>query len=69
MPLELPPALHRARLVELASIGHRKGLLDEVNHLAHLGLCNATFVDHMTALVNDFQFSRITPLLQVNDHD
>jgi CheY-like chemotaxis protein len=66
--LELPPEGDRVRLLELAAIGHRRGLLDEINRLAQRGAGNAAFVEHMTALVNDFQFHRIATLLQVNPH-
>ena len=66
--LDLPADVHTKRLIELAAIGHRRGLIEEIHRLAHQGLASESFVAHVTTLINEFQFDRLTTLLRDNAH-
>ncbi len=61
----LPDPVHRERLLELASIGHRKGLLEALHSLRLHGDAETPVLDHLTELTENFRFEEIISLLQV----
>jgi len=65
----LPAIQHRTTLVALATIGHRKGLLDALHALKHNGDASDIFVEQMVRLASDFQFEKIINLIKVTDHE
>ncbi|MDF1629457.1 MAG: ATP-binding protein [Alcanivoracaceae bacterium] len=67
--IELPATRHRVALVALATIGHRKGLLEALHALAHNGDASSAFVEEMVKLASDFQFEKIIDLIKVADHE
>lgn len=66
--LELPAPEVTRPLLELATIGHRRGLLDEIHRLGHQGKVSEAFSAHVTRLINEFQFDRLTTFLRGNTH-
>ncbi|MEP2614099.1 ATP-binding protein [Marinobacter alexandrii] len=67
--LPLPDLVHRRSLADLARIGHRKGLLEELHDLKHQGEAVERFTEELTQLTNDFQFEKILELLEVAEHE
>ncbi|PXX89086.1 hybrid sensor histidine kinase/response regulator [Marinobacter vulgaris] len=67
--MALPTDQHRASLVALATIGHRKGLLEALHSLEHRGEAEPMFVQEITRLTNDFQFEKIIDALKVTDYE
>jgi CheY-like chemotaxis protein len=67
--LVLPDSNHRAALVGLATIGHRKGLLEALHGLEHRGDAEPLFVKEMVRLTNNFQFEKIIDVLKVTDYE
>jgi len=65
----LPSDQHRAALVGLATIGHRKGLLEALHGLEHQGDANPAFVAEMVRLTNDFQFDKIIDVIKVTAYE
>lgn len=67
--LVLPASQHQATLVGLATIGHRKGLLEALHGLEHQGHADPIFVKAMVSLTDDFQFEKIIDALKVTDYE
>ncbi|MDI9243834.1 ATP-binding protein [Marinobacter sp. CHS3-4] len=67
--LVLPAQQHCAALVGLATIGHRKGLLEAVHGMEHQGQADPGFVEEIIRLTNDFQFDKIIDALKVTDYE
>ena len=67
--LNLPADQHRAALVGLATIGHKKGLLEALHGLRYRGEADPVFVEEMVKLTNDFQFDKIIDLIKVTEHE
>ena len=67
--LPLPDLEHRAVLTGLARIGHRKGLLEALDRLAHHDQAEDSFVREMVRLTNDFRFDKILELLEVSEYE
>jgi hypothetical protein len=65
----MPANQHRVALVGLATIGHRKGLLEALHGMEHRGDAEPEFVKEVTRLTNDFQFEKIIDLLKVTDYE
>jgi signal transduction histidine kinase/CheY-like chemotaxis protein len=65
----LPASSHRAALVGLATIGHRKGLLEALHGLEHRGDAEPVFIKEMIRLTNDFQFEKIIDVIKVTDYE
>ncbi|MEQ5833550.1 ATP-binding protein [Marinobacter sp. NFXS9] len=61
----LPEPAHQQRLVELASIGHRKGLLEALHSMRVHGDADTPLLDQLTELTENFRFDEIISLLQV----
>jgi hypothetical protein len=66
--LILPARQHRAVLVSLATIGHRKGLLEALHGLGYQGDADPAFIEDMVRLTNDFQFEKIIDAIKVADY-
>lgn len=67
--MAMPADQHRAALVGLATIGHRKGLLEALHSMEHRGDAEPLFVREMIRLTNDFQFEKIIDALKVTDYE
>lgn len=67
--LRLPGRQHLAALVGLATIGHRKGLLEALHDLEHQNDADPGFVKEIVRLTNDFQFDKIIDVLKVTNHE
>lgn len=67
--LILPAAEHRAALVGLATIGHKKGLLEALHGLRYRSEADPVFVEELVKLTNDFQFEKIIDLIKVTEHE
>ncbi|GEN27382.1 hybrid sensor histidine kinase/response regulator [Halovibrio variabilis] len=65
----LPSSQHRTNLVDLAKIGHRKGLLEALHGLEHQGAADPVFIKDVVRLTNDFQFEKIIDILKVTDYE
>jgi CheY-like chemotaxis protein/anti-sigma regulatory factor (Ser/Thr protein kinase) len=67
--LILPADEHRAALVGLATIGHKKGLLEALHGLHYRSEADPVFVEELVKLTNDFQFEKIIDLIKVTEHE
>lgn len=67
--LILPGPQHLAALIGLATIGHRKGLLEALHDLEHQGDADPAFVKEMVRLTNDFQFDKIIDVIKVTHYE
>ena len=67
--MALPSDQHRTALVALATIGHRKGLLDALHGLELRGEAEPLFFREMIRLTNDFQFDKIIDALRLTDYE
>ncbi|ENO13845.2 hybrid sensor histidine kinase/response regulator [Marinobacter nanhaiticus D15-8W] len=61
----LPEETHLKKLVSLATIGHRKGLLEALHGLRVHGNAEEALLNQLTRLTENFQFEEIISLLQV----
>lgn len=66
--LQFPSPDATANLLELAAIGHRRGLLNEIHRMGQQGLASPEFVAHVSTLINDFQFDQLTQFLRGTSH-
>ncbi|RYY04528.1 MAG: response regulator [Gammaproteobacteria bacterium] len=57
--LELPADEHLDDISHLASIGHKKGLLEKIDYLERENLATPEFIQQLKALTNHFQFEKI----------
>ena len=58
-----------AALVGLATIGHKKGLLEALHGLRYRSEADPVFVEELVKLTNDFQFEKIIDLIKVTEHE
>ncbi len=65
--VQIPSSAVTRHLLELAAIGHRKGLLEEIFKLRDQRAVSEHFAQTMIALADGFQFDSIKTLLQKTD--
>lgn len=62
--LEFPAEQHLDDLAHLASIGHKKGLLDKIQILEQTGEASPAFIQELKSLSNSFQFEKISSMME-----
>ncbi|ACE83288.1 hybrid sensor histidine kinase/response regulator [Cellvibrio japonicus] len=64
--IHLPAEEHLDDIARLASIGHKKGLLDKIHQLRSTQAASDDFIDSLQKLTNHFQFDKILELVNTD---